>query len=87
MRGLTPLGSPIAWLFAQSIQGSENGFDITGGKFNYTAEVTFPDTGHAATIKFNFNVSEKNQIISENYANSIRIFSEYLLRAWTRSTI
>eukprot|EP00095_Tigriopus_kingsejongensis_P011899 snap_masked-scaffold111_size354240-processed-gene-1.0 protein:Tk11899 transcript:snap_masked-scaffold111_size354240-processed-gene-1.0-mRNA-1 annotation:"hypothetical protein DAPPUDRAFT_314322" len=54
MRGLTPLGSPIAWLFSQPVQGAKNGFDVTGGVLNYTGIVRFPDTGHSVTIQLSF---------------------------------
>lgn len=54
MRGLTTVGGPIGWLFAQPMQGAQNGFDITGGIFNYTGTVTFPDTRHSVTIKLQF---------------------------------
>ncbi|XP_059095776.1 nidogen-like [Tigriopus californicus] len=54
MRGLTIMGGPIGWLFAQPMQGAQNGFDITGGIFNYTGTVTFPDTRHSVTINLRF---------------------------------
>ncbi len=52
------LSTPIAWLFAQPVQGAENGFSVTGGIFNYTAEIKFPDTQHSAQVKIVFKVSQ-----------------------------
>jgi nidogen (entactin) len=55
IQSLTVIGTPIAWLFALPTSNSaQNGFTITGGKFNYTAEVKFPATGHSATVKMTF---------------------------------
>ena len=55
LQAVTPLGSPIAWLFSQPMQGAENGFSLTGGVFNYTAKATFLDTmGETITIRFYF---------------------------------
>ena len=52
LQGVTPIGSPIAWLFSQPMQGADNGFSVTGGQFNYTAKATFGDTGETITVKF-----------------------------------
>ena len=55
LQAVTPLGSPIAWLFSQPMQGAENGFSLTGGVFNYTAKATFLDTmSETITIRFYF---------------------------------
>ncbi len=56
MQALTTLGSPIAWLFAQALDGARNGFSVTGGKANYTMNVNFPESGHAVTVRFTFKV-------------------------------
>ena len=50
LQGLTPLGSVIGWLFALPQDGGINGFSLTGGVFNYTAEVYIPDTGHKLSL-------------------------------------
>ncbi len=57
MQSLSALGSPIAWLFAKPLSSegaASNGFALTGGRFNYTAEVAFPRTGHSVTISLQF---------------------------------
>ena len=54
MQGLVPLGTVISWLFALPGDGGSNGFALTGGVLNYTAEVTYPDSGHKASIQFVF---------------------------------
>jgi hypothetical protein len=54
LQSLTPVGTPIAWLFAKPIEGAKNGFALTGGVFNYTAVVKFPQTGHSTTVKLRF---------------------------------
>lgn len=33
---------------------SQNGFSVTGGKFNYSAEVRFPKTRDIARVKMTF---------------------------------
>ena len=49
------MGTIISWLFAvPSDTSTENGFSLTGGVLNYTAVVTFPRSGHSATLLFNF---------------------------------
>ena len=53
---VTPISTPIAWLFAQPLQGAENGFSLTGGVFNYTADLRFMDSGHSAQVRFVFKV-------------------------------
>ena len=65
MQSLTPVGTPIAWLFAQPLRGAQNGFTLTGGKFNYTADVAFVDTGHSATVRLNFKVGLCENIIMD----------------------
>ena len=55
IQSLTVIGTPIAWLFAKTqTEDSKNGFTSTGGKFNYTAEVRFPETGDIARIFMKF---------------------------------
>jgi G2F domain len=39
MQGLVPVGTAISWLFASPKDNGLNGFSLTGGLFNYTAEV------------------------------------------------
>jgi hypothetical protein len=60
---MTPISTPIAWLFAQPIQGAENGFSVTGGVFNYTADLHFTDTGHTAQVKYVFKVTFDRYLI------------------------
>ena len=50
------IGTPIAWLFAKpENEDSQNGFTATGGKFNYTAEVLFPQSGDISRIFMTFS--------------------------------
>ena len=51
-----PLGTVISWLFAVPENGAKNGFGLTGGVLNYTAEVYYPDTGEKASLEFQFKV-------------------------------
>lgn len=37
--------------------GGMNGFSITGGVLNYTAEVVYPETGDRLSIVFQFKVN------------------------------
>jgi hypothetical protein len=53
---MTPVSTPIAWLFAQPLKGAENGFALTGGVFNYSADLRFTETGHSAQVKYVFKV-------------------------------
>ncbi|KAF8381850.1 nid-1 [Pristionchus pacificus] len=50
---LTPIGSLMGWLFAEAPEGAKNGFDITGGLFNRTANVHYDDH-YAVTINQQF---------------------------------
>ena len=55
LQGLVPVGNVMAWLFALPKEGAVNGFSLTGGVLNYTAEVSYPGSGDSVTIKFVFN--------------------------------
>ena len=54
MQSLSAIGNPVAWLFAEPKNGGVNGFTLTGGIFNYTADIKFHGTGNRATLKFVF---------------------------------
>lgn len=43
-------GTTVSWLFALPTENSINGFDLTGGVFNRTVELSFPTTGHQVVI-------------------------------------
>ncbi|XP_034945839.1 nidogen isoform X2 [Chelonus insularis] len=47
---LSTLGGIIGWLFAKPIGKTQNGYQLTGGLFNHTAELVF-GTGERITIK------------------------------------
>lgn len=55
MQSLTAIGNPVAWLYAKPKNGGVNGFTLTGGVFNYTADISFKGTGNRATLKFVFD--------------------------------
>ncbi|XP_043521391.1 nidogen isoform X5 [Frieseomelitta varia] len=48
------LGSMIGWLFAKSIGETKNGYELTGGIFNHTAELTYSSTGDKLTIRSSY---------------------------------
>ncbi|KAL6434963.1 hypothetical protein ACFW04_005251 [Cataglyphis niger] len=48
------LGSVIGWLFAKPVSDTENGYELTGGLFNHTADLVFPSTGDQVTIRSNY---------------------------------
>ncbi|XP_070160368.1 nidogen isoform X1 [Polyergus mexicanus] len=48
------LGGVIGWLFAKPVSDTENGYELTGGLFNHTAELIFPSTGDKVTIRSNY---------------------------------
>ncbi|XP_018315632.1 nidogen-2 isoform X2 [Mycetomoellerius zeteki] len=48
------LGGVIAWLFAKPVSDTENGYELTGGLFNHTAELNFPLSGDKVTIRSNY---------------------------------
>ena len=52
----------ISWLFARPQGGGQNGFSITGGVLNYTAEVTYPETGDKLNILFQFKVTPSSSL-------------------------
>lgn len=54
LQSLSVIGSPIAWLFGQSFQSAENGFSVTGGRFNYSAEISFAASRHTASVSLRF---------------------------------
>ena len=64
LQAAVPLGTVISWLFARPEGGGQNGFSITGGVLNYTAEVTYPETGDRLSILFQFKVKRENKDIS-----------------------
>lgn len=47
-------GTTVSWLFATPTENSYNGFDLTGGVFNRTVELSFPTTGHQVVINEQF---------------------------------
>ncbi|XP_076766279.1 nidogen [Xylocopa sonorina] len=51
---LRNLGGVIGWLFAKPISETKNGYQLTGGLFNHTAELTFPSSGDKVTIRSNY---------------------------------
>ena len=53
----------ISWLFVRPQGGGQNGFSITGGVLNYTAEVTYPETGDKLNILFQFKVTQIQIVI------------------------
>ncbi|KAK2575184.1 hypothetical protein KPH14_003221 [Odynerus spinipes] len=48
---LSNLGGIIGWLFAKPIGGTKNGYELTGGLFNHTAELVFTSTNDRVTIR------------------------------------
>lgn len=55
MQGLVPVSNMISWMFALPKEGAVNGFSLTGGVLNYTAEVSYPGSGDSVMIQFVFN--------------------------------
>ncbi|KRT78905.1 EGF-like domain containing protein, partial [Oryctes borbonicus] len=53
-QSLQILGSTIGWIFAKPLANAVNGFQITGGVFNHTIELSSVNTGHSLTIKQNY---------------------------------
>ena len=51
-------------LFALTRQGGQNGFSLTGGVLNYTAEVVYPETGDRLSIVFEFKVECWNTLLT-----------------------
>ena len=73
-----PLGTIISWLFAvPSDNSTENGFSLTGGVLNYTAVVTFPQSGHSATLAFNFRGMDVFDYLKADL--EVRILFSYIL--------
>ncbi|XP_063989907.1 nidogen isoform X2 [Diachasmimorpha longicaudata] len=48
---LGTLGGVIGWLFAKPMGEIKNGYQLTGGLFNHTAELVFDSTGSRITIR------------------------------------
>ncbi|GAB6025426.1 hypothetical protein CHUAL_011172 [Chamberlinius hualienensis] len=51
MQLLISFGGVVGWLFASPQGKAKNGFQLTGGIFNCTTEIQFPQTGHSVSIK------------------------------------
>ncbi|XP_050523369.1 nidogen isoform X2 [Daktulosphaira vitifoliae] len=51
---LTVFSSVVSWLFALHSDNTYNGYQLTGGVVNYTADVTFPGTEHRITLHQRF---------------------------------
>lgn len=45
------INNALSWLFASRINNVPNGFTLTGGFFNRTAQLNFPQSGHGITLK------------------------------------
>ncbi|XP_041987449.1 nidogen [Aricia agestis] len=54
LQTLSVLGGVIGWLFAKPIGSAKNGYQLTGGVFNYTADIFYPGTGDRVTINQEF---------------------------------
>ncbi|KAL3266111.1 hypothetical protein HHI36_010297 [Cryptolaemus montrouzieri] len=50
VQSLQILGSVIGYLFAKPIRGAINGYQLTGGVFNHTAQLFFPNTNQSIII-------------------------------------
>lgn len=50
IQSLQILGSSIGYLFAKPIRGAINGYQLTGGIFNYTAQLFFQNTNQSIAI-------------------------------------
>ncbi|XP_011690826.1 PREDICTED: nidogen-2 isoform X2 [Wasmannia auropunctata] len=48
------LGGVIGWMFAKPVSDTKNGYELTGGLFNHTAELNFPSSGDKVTIRSNY---------------------------------
>lgn len=51
---LLAIGDVVGWLFAKTTPGVPNGFMLTGGTFNRTVDIEFPQTGDRVTINERF---------------------------------
>ncbi|VVC93154.1 unnamed protein product [Leptidea sinapis] len=47
---LSVFGSVVGWLFAKPSDNVKNGYQLTGGVFNHTAEIHFPETDDRVVI-------------------------------------
>lgn len=54
LQSLNILGGVIGWLFAKPVGNVKNGYQLTGGVFNHTADIFYPGTGDTVSIKQEF---------------------------------
>lgn len=54
MQTLNIIGGVIGWLFAKPLGDAKNGYQLTGGVFNHTAEILFRGTNHKVTVRQHF---------------------------------
>ena len=73
MQGVVPVGTIISWLFAKPSDGGQNGFSLTGGILNYTAEVFYPDTGDRVSLGFQFRGSD----VFDHLRAEVRLYSHW----------
>lgn len=51
VQALQILGGVIGWLFAKPSKNSLNGYQLTGGYFNHTATLTFPNSSQQIILR------------------------------------
>ncbi|CAG0901758.1 unnamed protein product [Darwinula stevensoni] len=54
LQSLNVIGTLVAWIFAMPRNGALNGYQITGGIFNQSATVEFPQTGHRIAMNHRY---------------------------------
>ncbi|KAF5302810.1 hypothetical protein FQA39_LY01990 [Lamprigera yunnana] len=50
-QSLQTIGGTLGWVFAKPVADTLNGFELTGGVFNYTGTITFPSTNQKVVVK------------------------------------
>lgn len=55
IQSLQILGGVIGWVFAKPVAEALNGYQLTGGVFNHSATLYFPNTNQKITIKHKYN--------------------------------
>ena len=73
LQGVVPVGTIISWLFAKPSDGGQNGFSLTGGILNYTAEVFYPDSGDRVSLGFQFRGSD----VFDHLRAEVRLYSHW----------
>lgn len=63
LQTVLPVASVVGWLFALPDSGLKNGLSVTGGVFNHTATVRFPNSGQSVHVSQKFSGLDEHKML------------------------